>query len=227
MTLKTLVITALTAAASLTSLAHAEGNNGARNYEVTITNITKSMQFTPILAASHNGSVTLFDLGAPASPGLALLAEGGQTAPLEEELAATRLVFDTANSADVLGTPPLLFAGQSVTLRIQARPGRNLLSLAAMLLPTNDTFVALNSVRFPTNGSTTVYAQGYDAGSEPNDEFCSSIPGPTCGGEGGSPDADGEGFVHIASGIQGVADLSAAEYDFNNPVARVVITRVP
>ena len=70
----------------------------------------------------------------------------------------------------------------------------------------------------------------YDAGSEPNDELCAKIPGPACGGEGGSPDASGEGYVHIHihihAGIQGIGDLTSADYDWRNPTARIVIKRV-
>lgn len=45
-----------------------------------------------------------------------------------------------------------------------------------------------------------------------NDEFCSNIPGPHCGGEGYSVN-DGEGYVHIHAGIHGTAELSSADYD--------------
>ena len=95
-----------------------------------------------------------------------------------------------------------------------------------MLLPTNDSFVALNRVRLPRYGKATYFARGYDAGSEPNDEWCANIPGPVCGGAGASPEAGGEGFVHVANGIHGIGDLDAAVYDWRNPVAKVVIKAV-
>ena len=195
-------------------------------YEVTITNITKASQFTPILAATHSPAIAYFELGQPSSPGLALLAEDGNPAELASELVATGKVIDSANSADVLGSPPLLFAGQSVTLKLEGHRNRSRLSFAAMILPTNDSFVALNSVRLPRYGKKTYYALGYDAGSEPNDEWCANIPGPLCGGEGGSPNAGGEGFVHIANGIQGIGDVNSATYDWRNPIAKVVVRRI-
>ena len=37
--------------------------DGAANYEVTITNLTRAQAFTPVLVASHRGGVKLFDLG--------------------------------------------------------------------------------------------------------------------------------------------------------------------
>lgn len=195
-------------------------------YEVTITNITKSVRFTPILVATHRPSISFFELGAPAGDELALMAEDGATGPLAEALAATGKVIDTANSADVLPAPPLLGAGESVTVTLEGANRRVRLSMAAMLLPTNDSFMALNGVSLPRRGSRVYYALGYDAGSEPNDEFCMDIPGPTCGGVGASPEAGGEGHVHIANGIHGGADLNPSVYDWRNPVARIVVKRV-
>lgn len=195
-------------------------------YEVTITNLTKASQFTPILAATHRASISYFQLGEPASDGLALMAEDGDVSLLAEELTATGKVLDTANSADVLESPPLLFAGQSVTLKVTTDGRHARLSFAAMILPTNDSFVALNSVRLPRWGSRVYTALGYDAGSEPNDEWCANIPGPRCGGQGASVEAGGEGFVHVANGMHGIGDLPAETYDWRNPVARVVVRRV-
>ena len=211
------------------SVSYAERHGYQPVYEVTITNITKASQFTPILAATHKRSISYFELGAPASPGLALMAEGGDVSVLAEELLSTGKVVDTANSADVLGSPPLLFAGQSVTLKLEGDRKRHArFSLAAMILPTNDSFVALNSVSLPRFGTRTYYALGYDAGSEPNDEYCANIPGPLCDGEGASPDAQpgDEGFVHVANGIQGSGDVNPNTYDWRNPIAKIVIKRV-
>lgn len=100
-----------------------------------------------------------------------------------------------------------------------------------MLIPTNDAFVALNSIPLPKGRRTgTHVALAYDAGSEPNDELCENIPGPVCGGDGPSPEASGEGYVHIHAGIHGAGDdvtsLNASERDFRNPVALVKIRRL-
>jgi hypothetical protein len=188
-------------------------------YQVTITNITSSINFTPILVASHRKGVSLYDLGSPASDGLTAIAEGGDTAPLADVLDADPRVADVQNSGG------LLEPGQSVTVTVTARRGAGFISLASMMLPTNDGFIALNSVRAPRKGSVTYYSQGFDAGTEPNDELCISIPGPTCGGEGPSPGIDGEGYVHIHRGMHGIGDLAPEIYDWRNPVAAITITR--
>ncbi len=200
--------------------------NNQRLYEVTITNVTKAIQFTPILVATHSSDFKIFEVGKPAIPELALLAEDGNPGPLAEVALASGKVAGSANSADVLGTPPLLFPGQTVTLQVTSNRRARFLSLAAMLLPTNDSFVALNTVRLPIWGSRTYQALGYDAGSETNDEICANIPGPVCGGAGSSPDDAGEGYVFISNGIHGIGDLSPATYDWRNPVAIVKVTRL-
>jgi len=195
----------------------AQSANGPM-YEVTITNVTRGALFTPILVASHRAGVKLFDLGQPASAELATLAEGGDIAPLERALRADGRVIDVADS----GGP--LQPGQSVTVRVAAQSADRI-SLGAMIVPTNDGFIALNGVAVPRSGSETHWVPGYDAGSEPNDERCAAIPGPQCGGEGASPAAGGEGYVHVHAGIHGIADLQAEDYDWRNPVAAVTIKK--
>jgi hypothetical protein len=194
-------------------------NNRARTYEVTITNITRGQTFTPILVASHSTRVQFFELGAPASPGLAVLAEDGSPAQLASALAATGEVFDAQT------IPGLLAPGASASVQVKSRGRFDQLSLAAMLIPTNDTFVALSSVTLPRFGGVSRTLLAYDAGSEPNDELCANIPGPRCGGQGSSP-GGGEGYVYVSNGMHGIGDLSAAVYDWRNPVARVVIRRI-
>ena len=50
------------------------GVASAAEYEVTVTNLTRGQQFTPILVATHQAGVRLFELGSPASPQLKTLA---------------------------------------------------------------------------------------------------------------------------------------------------------
>ncbi len=191
----------------------------SRIYQVTITNLTNAINFTPILVASHRHGVSLFETGSPASEGLTAIAEGGDTAPLTAALQANWRVADVQTSAG------LLAPGESVTVEVKAHYGARRISVASMMLPTNDGFISMNSVKVPKRGTVTYFSPGYDAGTEPNDEQCANIPGPTCGGAGPSPEEDGEGYVHINRGIHGIADLAANVYDWRNPVAKIVITR--
>lgn len=201
--------------------AMADESDSSGSYEIIVTNVTRGQTFTPILVATHKSGLRLFTLGAPASPELALLAEGGDTAPLAAVLGVNPEVLEVI-------TIPRLDPGKTVTFKIKTQKKFDHISMASMLVTTNDAFFALNGVPGP-KGQTmlTLDAPAYDAGSEPNDELCINIPGPTCAGEGASPNAGGEGFVHIHTGIHGIGNLSAAEYDWRNPVAIISIKRVP
>ena len=204
----------------LTALAENRISN-IRSYDVTVTNISATT-FTPLLVVAHKSSISLFETGTEAGEELALLAEAGSTGPFEDLLATIPHLV-----GDVETTSGLLEPGASVTVKLDAKAEFDRISIVAMLLPTNDSFVGLNTVRAPRRFQTLNYtAAGYDAGSEPNDELCANIPGPQCMGVGPSPDAGGEGFVRVSPGIHGEGDLDASAYDWKNPVARVAITRV-
>lgn len=213
----------LAALSCFTLAAQADNAPQRWTYEVTVTNITYNQRFTPVLLATHRPEVAFFVLGQPASPGLATLAEEGNVAPLRTTLQSNPAVTATeAGSA-------LLDPGKSVTFRIEGNPWRDRLSLAAMLIPTNDAFVALNAVPLPApgQGMQSFTARAYDAGSEMNDELCASIPDPffaECGGPGGGARVGGgEGFVHVHRGVHGVGQLKASDRDWRNPVASVQV----
>lgn len=203
---------------SLFCSSHALASEGRGAYEVTVTNVTQGEIFTPIMVASHPRGIRLFELGHPAGTELAMLAEGGDTGPLSA-LLMNQGAHDVATADDVL--PP----GGSVTLTVDTRGKSRYLSVASMLVPSNDAFFAVNGVRGPRGNDTSIlFSPAYDAGSETNDELCVSIPGPPfiCQGEGFNT-TDGEGYVHIHPGIQGVGDLIAAQHDWHNPVAKISI----
>ena len=199
-------------------------------YEVTITNITKGQTFTPQLLTSHKRQLTLFELGEPASDALATLAEAGNTGPLSS------LLLNAGNAVnDVQTVDGLLGPGASVSADVLANPRRHVLSVAAMLIPTNDTFVGGDSLALPLRGARTYYLNAYDAGSEYNDQNCANIPGPRCGGAAESVPADSdEGFVHISNGFhdlgtedsEGNEILGPLTYDWRNPVAKIVVKRL-
>jgi hypothetical protein len=195
-------------------------------FEITVTNITRGQQFTPILVASHKAGVRLFELGNPASPELQTVAEEGDVAPLTQALQATPGVLEVTNSG------ALLDPGASVKIMVRTRGPFDHVSVAAMLIPTNDGFFAVNSAQGPRARHTHVLTSvAYDSGSERNDELCASIPGPffdECGGPGGGAAAAGgeEGYVHVHAGIHGIGDLTASQRDWRNPVARITVRRV-
>lgn len=211
----------------------------AADFEITVTNITRGQYFTPTITAAHDPAARMFNPGTPASSELQAIAEGGDIQGMSDLL--------NSIGAQVSASNGLLAPGESVSLTLNDTAPGSVLSLAAMLLPTNDGFVGIDSAYLPTGSgeSTTLFARGYDAGTEANDELVGGgapgIPGfpappPIVAGGTGTGGTgiltEAEGFVHVHPGVigdldsaGGVSDINAAVHRFQNPVARVVITR--
>ena len=168
--------------------------------------------------------MSLFTLGQAASVPLEQLAEAGDTGPLSMLLSGMPEVLDVTDSGAPL--PP----GHSTTITVTTRGQFDHISVASMLVPTNDGFFAVNGVDGPKGNNTLLlFSPAYDAGTEANDELCTNIPGPptVCTGEGfNASRAGAEGYVHIHAGIHGIGNLVAADRDWLNPVARIAIRQV-
>ena len=93
-----------------------------------------------ILAATHTRSVHVFRPGTTATPQLRELAEDGNTAPLTAMLTGM-----PAGVSDVSSTAGLLTRGASVSFEVTGGGGFDVLSLSAMLIPTNDAFFGLET----------------------------------------------------------------------------------
>lgn len=206
----------------------AQSDESGTAYRVTITNITKGQIFSPPIAVVHKADISLFTLGQPASTNLAIMAEDGMAGPLAEELNAHELVRDTAVAAD-----PLM-PGKSVSLMVRGDGRFNKISVAGMLVTTNDTFFAATLDRPPSydvflkngRGMTRAQAEAYDAGTEANSEDCGFIPGPPCGSAGVHDPAAAEGYVYISNGIHGIGDVDKAAYDWRSAVAVITVERM-
>jgi len=189
-------------------------------YKITITNVTSGQPFAPVLVATHRAGMSFFEEGQPPSDELAMLAEAGNGNPMAAKLLTMSGVRDAKVS-----TMGLTFPGHSLTMMISAKSDRDTISIGSMLGATNDAFFAIADMKLPDDKRTVTYmANAYDAGSATNDELSSTVAG--LGGEGYSPYDDGEGFVHIHSGIHGVGDAIPAVLDWRNPVAKIVIERM-
>ena len=209
-----------------------------RHMSIEVTNLTNAIYFTPLLISIHNADAHIFQLGTAASASLQAMAEGGDISGLDTDLAAVG-ANNTLNPAGGLLAP-----GTSATATLTAARQNRFLSVAAMLLPTNDGFVGLDAISLPKKkGTYTYYLNGYDAGTEGNDEIINGggapgtpgIPADPGGnsGTGGSgvTGADHNTTVHVHRGIVGdtdatggASDLNSVVHQWNNPVARVVIT---
>lgn len=190
---------------------------GMESYRVTITNGTLHHVITPPLIVTHRQGFTLFQIGQPASEGLATLAESGNNLPLLSEVQSSHEVFDTVAAATVIPY------GQSASFEIRARKNARI-SLTGMLASTNDGFVGINSMPLPKK-SVRYVAGVFDAGSETNNESCDYIPGPPCGNSNHISD-DGEGYVSFHNGVHGGSDLNAKHLDWRGAVAVITIQRI-
>ncbi len=186
--------------------------------EVTITNLTRGQTMTSVFFARHDGSAApLYTLGQPASDGLASMAEDGSASGLLEAWDSE----ENSSVAEARTAGGLIRPGQSVTITFNVGDGKQLLSLASMLVSTNDGFVGANGLDL--SSSKVVYLNVYDAGSEGNSEDCQYVPGPPCGSHNARDTATAEGFVHVHAGIHGDGGLDPAQHDWRNPAARLEI----
>ncbi|MEM7376313.1 MAG: spondin domain-containing protein, partial [Pseudomonadota bacterium] len=152
---------------SLLAAALLGGTAHAAEITVSITNLTQGMYFTPRLLIAHTAAVDLFEAGTPASAGLTAIAEGGDTSVSANALDAG---FPAAQRNQTFGGL-LAPASTSADYSFETN-GHPYLSLATMLVPTNDAFAGLDSWPIPTTpGTYTVNLNAYDSGTEANDEI--------------------------------------------------------
>eukprot|EP00585_Thalassiosira_rotula_P006601 CAMPEP_0196133740 /NCGR_PEP_ID=MMETSP0910-20130528/2835_1 /TAXON_ID=49265 /ORGANISM="Thalassiosira rotula, Strain GSO102" /LENGTH=236 /DNA_ID=CAMNT_0041393491 /DNA_START=98 /DNA_END=805 /DNA_ORIENTATION=- len=158
--------------------------------------------FSPFFVMIHNSDADpLYVRGQEASDALATLAENGDSTDLVS-------YYDGADGVYFAGTKGgLTLGGQTLSFMVEVTDEFPLVTIASMAVNTNDCFVALNGV--PLLPGMVLDTPGLDAGSEVNNENCSSIPGPACDPDSGNvADGEGEGFVHIHRGVRGDTNLT-------------------
>jgi len=228
----------LVAFVSEVPVVYADGH--LHTYRVTVQNLTDGQALTPPLVATHSYGTHIFMVGQPASTELQAMAENGNTMPLHDLLMATDGVLDIVEGT----TGPLVPASNpgnteftdATDLLITADRSARFLSLASMLICSNDGFAGLNSVLLPEAGARIILTSGYDAGTETNTEDfadlvppCQGLIGVSSGevGTGASnPALVEDGVITYHPGIQGSADLLVDVHAWSNPVAKITITRI-
>ncbi|HGS4501568.1 TPA: spondin domain-containing protein [Vibrio parahaemolyticus] len=209
-----------------------DDNNVAKSYRYTVNveNLTANQPMSPLAVLTHNSDFQLFEIGQSASVELEHLAEGGSNAEL------IALMNSDDNVYQGLSGNGLLLPGASDEVTITVNPHRyGYLSLASMLVNTNDAFVgetgmSLKSLAVGESYEMTMNV--WDSGTELNDELAATIPGPAGGGEGfNSTRNDMNDAVAFHAGVishdDGLANSTlSAKHRFLNPAAKVTITRV-
>ena len=215
----------------------------AVTYRIKIDNLSRAQPLSPFVIATHEADLPpIFELNEPASKNIISVAEDGNGTPLFVSLKRDRSVaYATILDAPI---PP----GQSYEGFIEVTDGAEYISMASMAVNTNDCFVGLAGERVrlepqdrPLYDRQVFYLPGLDAGSEENNEKCSSIPGPACPAGKNVRSLNGEGRVFVHPGFFGINDdpsvelqpedlsvrgtpLEASRYDWRNPMVRVTIS---
>ena len=209
---------------------HRYSNRAKHQYEITITNLTTGQPLSPGVVFTHSRRSSF--LRGKASEGLRLIAENGDPSVAAMELSETKRVFAVvATDAPVhrVGGP----GPETLTTMITARANARYLSLAVMLICTNDGVAALDGVRLPRGSKPRVYyARAYDAGTESNEETSATVVdpcfaiGPTMGAADGNARTATNRRVRHHRGIKGGADLDPALHGWKGPIARVSVRRI-
>jgi hypothetical protein len=192
-------------------------------FTVEVSNLTAGQPFSPIAVIAHTEG-SLWKIGEPATTALERMAEGGDNSVL--------LQFGSA-IANISSEAPVA-PGTQTTLTLTTDSLEALkLSLSTMMVNTNDGFTGLNAMdvsSLAVNETLTHFTLAYDAGTESNSESSGTIPGPADGGEGFNEARDDVNVVAMHPGVVSQHDgltrsVLNSEHKFDNPLAKVVITR--
>ena len=201
-----------------------------QEFEVMLTNLTTGAPgaggqiFSPPIFVTHGHGFSIGASGEAASAELTALAETGNNGPLAE----LAMGSDAVGSVVAFPPPPdgVVLPGGSVSTMVTASSGMGYLSLATMLVETNDGIVLANGLPlFDEDGnprSFTMDLISYDAGTEENNELATHVPGPPFEGGERAPTED---VIAAHPGIAGTADVGAA-FGWTEPTASVTVAPV-
>jgi PKD repeat protein len=207
-------------------------------FSVTIQNLATGQPLSPPIVATHKSDFKMFRVGRDASTELELIARDGNQMPMYDLLTDSRHVYDVVDVGVPL-TPGGSSVGgftDSVTFLIQGREGDKM-SLASMLICTNDGFVGLDRVKLPKKGASVFTVHPYDTGVEDNTEMstdivdaCSALGplvlnGDPNGNENGAVDTIPRRVITAHGGVLGIGDLGAA-HQIPAGAMKVTVTRV-
>jgi len=199
------------------------------SYEVTVTNLTYAQPMSPLAVVLHNEG-QLWSIGEMASVALENLAESGDNSAV----LADSIVLAGQGGAG------LLMPGMSDQVAVSYTftgddNAPMMLSLATMLVNTNDAFTGVNALainNLTVGESISFTTSSYDSGTEKNSELMATIPGPAGGGTGEGFNAERDdidkvamhnGIVSVDDGLM-VSALTQA-HRFDNPTLAVMVTR--
>jgi hypothetical protein len=236
---RAIIAGALTAAVfgALAATAGAAANPGTL-WNVKITNLTTGQPFSAPLWAIGDNKFHMWQVGAQATNGAALIAEDALAAPLNALLQTDPHVLGAAIGLPPITdpvTPPPIPPGATREFGIGTRGNFTRVSMMWMLVRSNDAFSGLDALKLGAyNGkkgkksnqgklkNRTMLVNAYDAGTEKNNEVGDFIPGPPFN-HFFVRDQDAQ-FIAPHPGLRSDGELAA--YIWQDPVARIEITKV-
>ncbi len=228
MRMRTLMVTAL--ATAIVGCHHDDDDNQTTEYRysVKLVNLTANQPMSPLAILAHSAQFSLFEVGQSSSVELEYLAEGGSNAQLLELMQT-----DESVEYSVSGNG-LILPGESDNVEFTLNDGKLYLSVATMLVNTNDAFVANYAIdlsELQVGDSYRANASIWDSGTEANDEQAATIPGPAGGGEGFNAIRDDNDRVSFHNGVvtqdDGLTGSALnATHRFLNPGAALEVTRL-
>jgi len=198
-------------------------------FRVTVENLTENQTLTPAVVAAHEKGFRLFRNHRPASNGIQQLAENGGVPVLLDELNGSAGVYGAVATE---GGP--IAPGASASTLITTAGHANRISVASMLICSNDGFAGVSGARVSQRTrQTTRNGQAYDAGTEINTQDfddlvppCAAMAGVEAGTGTSNPALAENGVVRRHRGISETGDLSPAANGWRGPVIKVTIERV-
>lgn len=134
--------------------------------------------FSGLIGGSHNESVSFWEPGQNASPGIKRMAETGSKSPLRDEI---QDAIDAGTAGMVLSGGGIGTSPNAVTLEFEVSEDHPLVTLVSMLAPSPDWFVGVHGLNLFQDGrwrglvevALSVYDSGTDSGpnyTSPNQE---------------------------------------------------------
>ena len=207
-----------------------------KTWHVKITNLTSGQPMSPPLWAVHDKKLDVWSVGQLASSGMLPIVEDALNTPLQSYLSSNSHVREAqTETGAAAGPPPIppgpIPPGSTREFDVTSKGGDKYLSMAWMLVRTNDGFTGLDSYKLNGDkgkrkrkgkGKTkTLMLGAYDGGTENNNQDCDYIPGPPCG-RFFFRDPTAQAIARHP-GITGPSDIAA--FEWTNLVAKVKITR--
>ncbi len=139
------------------------------------TSFPPAPHFSPLIGATHNADLTLWEPGGIASPGIELMAETGGRSTLTSEI----------QTHQVLGTADTLLSGGGVgrspgvvSLEFEINQSHPLVSLVTMIAPSPDWFLGVHGLELMAGGvwvdEISVDLWAYDSGTDSGPNYTSS-----------------------------------------------------